>query len=61
MVLLFLIFFYLSIFGYAGALLLHGLVSSCCEWGLFSLALLRLLIAVASFVAESGPQGTELQ
>lgn len=55
MVLLFLIFFYLSSFGYAGALLLHGLVSSCCEWGLFSLALLRLLIAVASFVAESGP------
>ena len=57
----FLLLIFLIIFGYAGSLLLHGVFSSCCEWGLLFIALLRLLIAVASFVAESRLVGMELQ
>ena len=42
------------IFDCAGSFLLHRLFSSCSEWGLVFIALLRLLIAVASFVANWG-------
>ena len=43
---------YLSIFGCAGSLLLHGLFCSCKEWGLLSAVVRGLLIVVASLVAE---------
>ena len=36
------------------ALLLHGLFSSCREWGLFFTAVCGFLIAVASPIAEHG-------
>ena len=42
----------------AGSLLLHGLFSSCSEEGLLFIAVCRLLIAVASPVAEHRLQGT---
>ena len=49
------VFFYnFSISGCAGSLLLHRLSSSCGERGLLSSAVHRLLIAVASLVAEHG-------
>ena len=35
------------------SLLLHGLFSSCCEWGLLFFAVCRLLIAVASVLLWS--------
>ena len=43
---------YLLIFVCAGSSLLHGLFSSCGEWGLVVVVVHRLLIAVASLVAE---------
>ena len=50
---IFLNLFILFIFGCIGSLLLHaGLLSSCGEWGLLFNAVRRLLIAVASLVAE---------
>ena len=43
----------LFIFGCAGSLLLHGYFSSCSEGGGYSpVVVFRLLMAVASFVAE---------
>ena len=56
---LFLFFFYkliyLFIFGCIGSLLLCTAFSSCGEQGLLFVAVLRLLTAVASPVAEHGP------
>ena len=46
--------FYLFIFGCAGSLLLLRLFSSCDKWGLLFVTVLRLLIVVASLVAEHG-------
>jgi len=40
------------IYSCAGSLLLLGLFSSCGEWGLLFVAVLRLLTVVASLVAE---------
>ena len=48
---------FIFIFGCAWSSLLCRLVSSC-EWGLLSIAVHRLLIAVASLVAEHGLQNT---
>ena len=45
---------YFFSFGRAGSSLLHGLFSSCAEWGLSLAAVLRLLAAGASLV-EHGP------
>ena len=45
-------FIYLFIFGCAGSSLLCRLSSSCCEWGLYVVAVNELLIAVTSLVAE---------
>ena len=45
---------YLFIFGCVGPSLLHGLFSSCGERGLLSVAVGRLLIAVASLAVEHG-------
>ena len=52
---------YLFIFGCAESLLLCWLFYSYSEWGLLFTALHRLLVSVASSVAELGLQGTELQ
>ena len=49
-----LLFIYLFICGCFMSSLLHGLFSSCGEWGLLFISVPRLLIAVASFVAERG-------
>ena len=53
--------FYLFIFGCAGSLLLHRLFSSCDKWGLLFVTVLRLLIVVASLVAEHGLCSDEVQ
>ena len=46
------VFIYLFIFGCAGSSLLHGLFSSCREWGPLFVAMRGLLIVVASPVAK---------
>lgn len=51
----------LFIFGYAGSSLLRRLFCSWGEWGLLFVAMYRLLIVVASFVAEQGLQARGLQ
>ena len=48
------IFNNLIVFGCAGSSLLHGLFSSCSEWGLHFVAIQGLLIVVASLVAAPG-------
>ena len=45
-------FLYLICFGCAGSFLLHGLFSTCSEWGLLFVLVQGLLIAVASLVAQ---------
>ena len=47
------------IFGCAGSSLLCSLFSSCCKRGCSLVAVLGLLIVVASLVAERGLQGTQ--
>ena len=49
---------FLVIFGCAGSSLLHWLFSSCGEWGLHSIEMHGLLIAMASPVAKYWLQGT---
>ena len=44
---------YIFIFDCSGSLLLCGLVSRCCEWGLLS-SRSAILITMASLVAEHG-------
>ena len=51
---LFFFFKFIVFFGCAGASLLHGLFSSCSEWGLLPVAVCGLLNAVASLVVEHG-------
>ena len=46
-------------FGCSRSSLLHWLFSSCGEWGLQSVLVLRLLVASASLVVERGLQGTQ--
>ena len=55
-------FIYLFIFGCVWVFIaVHGLFSSCGEWGLLFVVVHGLLIVVASFVAEHGFQGHGLQ
>ena len=57
-------FFFLIYFLFLAALGLHCCewdFSSCGEWGLLFIAVLRLLIAVASFIVEHGLKGRGLQ
>ena len=49
----------LFIFGCARSSLLCGLFSSCSEWGLLFIAVHRLLIAVASLIADHGLYSTQ--
>ena len=48
-------------FGCAGSSLLRGLFSSWGDWGPLSVAVLGLLLAVASLVAEHGSRARGLQ
>ena len=50
---------FVIIFGCGGSSLLRELFSGCGKQGLFLIAVCRLLIAVASLVAEHGLQGTQ--
>ena len=47
----------LGFFGCTRFLLLHTAFPSCGKWGLLFVAVLRLLLAVASLVAWRGPYG----
>ena len=51
----------LFVFGCAESLLLGGPFSSCSRWGPLLISLHRILIAMASSIAEHRRQGTELQ